>query len=288
MSFVGKILVVVQLILSVCFMAFAGAVSATQTNWKKKFDALTTSNKALQAKFDETQTEYKNFQDNTKKEQVALQSQAGNLQAQNVLLQGKVDTLTQENEDLKTTSTRKSAVADVSADEALARRAESLTLRELYKKSLEAKDVEFQAKTKLEDEKFELTVELEKIKSDFTSMLRENKKLKDVLIKNGLPTELADYDKQTTPPPSTLKGVVLDRKITKQGTEYVEISVGSDDGLLKGHHLYVYSSAAKGAKAKYLGKIEIIHTSPDRAVGMVQEKAKNGIIEEGDNVAAKL
>src|SRR5690242_5818863 len=35
MSFVGKILVVVQVILSICFMAFAGAVYSAQMNWRE-------------------------------------------------------------------------------------------------------------------------------------------------------------------------------------------------------------------------------------------------------------
>ena len=38
MTFVGKILVVFQLVLSICFMAFAGAVFTAQTNWKVKAD----------------------------------------------------------------------------------------------------------------------------------------------------------------------------------------------------------------------------------------------------------
>ena len=38
MSFVGKILVVVQLVLSVLFMALAGAVFSVHQNWKDKYD----------------------------------------------------------------------------------------------------------------------------------------------------------------------------------------------------------------------------------------------------------
>ena len=34
MTFVGKLLVVLQLVLTVCFMAFAGAVYSYHTNWQ--------------------------------------------------------------------------------------------------------------------------------------------------------------------------------------------------------------------------------------------------------------
>ena len=40
MSFIGKILVVMQLVLSICLMAFAAAVSTYQTNWKLKTETV--------------------------------------------------------------------------------------------------------------------------------------------------------------------------------------------------------------------------------------------------------
>ena len=46
MSFVGKILVVVQLVLSVLFMAFAGAVQSAHVNWRPISLTLTLSKTA--------------------------------------------------------------------------------------------------------------------------------------------------------------------------------------------------------------------------------------------------
>ena len=37
MTFIGKMLVVVQLVLSLLFMAFAGAVFTVEQNWKQQF-----------------------------------------------------------------------------------------------------------------------------------------------------------------------------------------------------------------------------------------------------------
>ena len=36
MTFVGKMLIVLQLVLSLLFMAFAGAVSTVEKNWKQE------------------------------------------------------------------------------------------------------------------------------------------------------------------------------------------------------------------------------------------------------------
>lgn len=287
MHFVGKILVVVQLILAVCFMAFAGAVSATQSNWKKAYLAAQAKVTARDGDVNNLRNELNKTRDDAKNTESKLQALADGIQATNVLLTGKVETLTLENESLRTASTTKLEVASISAGDAMDRRAETVLLRELYKKTLEAKDVEFRAKNKLEDEKFELNIELDKLRADYVAMLRENKKFKDVLFKNNLPTELADYERLTTPPPDVV-GVVLDTRKSKQGSEYVEISIGSDDGLLEGHTLMVYHMGTDGSRPKYLGKMKITNTYPDRAVGEVLERAKNGIIQRGDNVTTKL
>jgi hypothetical protein len=39
--------------------------------------------------------------------------------------------------------------------------------------------------------------------------------------------------------------------------------------------------------AKYLGRVEIIETSPDKSVGRVDRKFQTGAIQEGDNVRTR-
>ena len=40
MSFIGKVLIAAQLVMSLLFMAFAGAVFNMHQNWKEKHDAV--------------------------------------------------------------------------------------------------------------------------------------------------------------------------------------------------------------------------------------------------------
>jgi hypothetical protein len=49
-------------------------------------------------------------------------------------------------------------------------------------------------------------------------------------------------------------------------SQFVELNVGSDDGLVKGHVLYL--SRTKPLK-KLVGKVRIISTDPDNSVGQV-------------------
>ena len=66
------------------------------------------------------------------------------------------------------------------------------------------------------------------------------------------------------------------------GAQLVEVTIGADDGLKQGNTVEVYRGG------RYLGRVEIIKTSPDRAVGRVDRRFQQGQIQEGDRVATRL
>ena len=76
----------------------------------------------------------------------------------------------------------------------------------------------------------------------------------------------------------TLDGLVL--AANKDGL--VEISLGSDDGLERGHTLEVFRGA------RYLGRIEVFQTQPDKAVAKVLPQFRKGPIEKDDHVATRF
>jgi len=87
-----------------------------------------------------------------------------------------------------------------------------------------------------------------------------------------------------TPPGSvvpTVDGLVSQVR-QAAGSQLVEITIGSDDGLKKGNTVEVFRGA------RYLGRAEIIKTSPDRAVGRIDRRFQQGQIQEGDRVATRL
>jgi hypothetical protein len=66
------------------------------------------------------------------------------------------------------------------------------------------------------------------------------------------------------------------------GAQFVEVTIGADDGLTEGNTLEV----SRGAR--YLGRIEIVETSPDKSVGRVDRRFQQGQIQEGDRVATRI
>jgi len=63
---------------------------------------------------------------------------------------------------------------------------------------------------------------------------------------------------------------------------FIEISIGSDDGLRKNHLMEVYR------RNSYVGRVEIVMVEPDRAVAKIIPEFRRGIIKKGDRVATKL
>ena len=89
--------------------------------------------------------------------------------------------------------------------------------------------------------------------------------------------ELTEYTPVVDIPPR------VDGIVTKVGEEsLIEVSIGSDDGLRKGHTLEVYRNNA------YLGRVEVTQLEPDRAVCQIIPAFRKGVIKRGDRVATKL
>jgi hypothetical protein len=64
--------------------------------------------------------------------------------------------------------------------------------------------------------------------------------------------------------------------------QFVELSIGSDKGLLEGHLLDVFN--APGTDAQRVGRVRIVRTIANRAVGKVLPDFKSGDIKEGQRV----
>lgn len=290
MSFMGKILVVVQLVLSIFFMAFAGAVHSARTNWRNEATKQVGLLKKKSTEFDELQTEFSKFKDNSTAELNGEKAKAGKAEAENVGLKQQVDQLNKEKKDLTVTLSTQSQLAAIAGEEAKARRTESVELRAINAKLLAARDAGFREISKLEDTVQSLQTDLGTAQTKVKDLVGQVALFQKKLESMNISTDPKELFASVSVPPKVQGEVMATLPGKGQGKgELVEISLGSDDGLLKGHHLYIYRSGLKdGGKAKYLGKIRIVSTQPDVSVGLVLEETRGGIIQKGDNVTTKL
>lgn len=282
MTFLGKVLVFLHLVLSVFFMAFAGAVYTAQTNWRNETDktkkALSDANSRAQA------------------DQAALNSQLEvktrdltALQNEKVNLEGQVKTLTDENarldgdnKNLKVAFDNERVIAELNSQESDERVKETQIQRARNSELNKSRDEKVSELNDLRDKHFALGVKLEQTTQRYEQLLKDVAVMRAFLASKNLPTEVRKMTTAAAPPPSVDGKVLEARKESRGSRVLVEISLGSDDGLFPDNTLSVIRDG------KYLGKIRLDSVGPDRSVGVVVELTPNSKIQKDDNVSTRF
>ena len=288
MSFLGKLLVGLQLFLSVVFLIFAGAVFSTQKNWKASKEAVDQQKKTVEAEKQQVEQDFAAHKTRVDIELKNEQVRASNAEGQVKLLKDQVLAGDKELVIAKTNADEQRELAKVAVEEARQRREEALLQRGInndLQKLLNEKNERLQA---MADVNFNLKVAEKALIDKHAKVLSDLALYQKIIASANLSTDPQSVAGLQTPPPA-VDGEVLETKKGARGSgDLVEISIGSDDGLAQGHRLAVYRSQTAERAAKYLGDIKLVFVTPDRAVGTVVLKAKNGVIERGDNVTSKL
>jgi hypothetical protein len=140
------------------------------------------------------------------------------------------------------------------------------------------RDLHLEEVKKMTDQMHERVNELSTLKDRSRTLADDLAKVKKTLMLFGKDPKV-DYE-DIQPPPND--GVVM---AVKNGG-VVEISVGGDSGLRKGHKLEVYRVTSNGST--YVGRIEVVETTPDRAICKIDPKLRISDIQNGDRVTSKL
>ena len=311
MSFVGKILVILQVVFSLLFMTFAAGVYHVQTSWKEKAVGADGSG-GYKKERDGARTSANDFQQQLSQYQSDMVAIVGEPEQINQLRQqkpagkliGRIHTLETDKvgltQDLNTIKTEldtarverdtQRAIADVAVEEAKLRTEEAVKQREVNRALHKQRDENVEQIRAREDELFTLRIREQALLVRLEQLVDRQKMLEKLARDHDLDIDPKSLAARAGTPPPIVDGLVNNAKKTnRNGPQLVEISIGLDDGILKGHTLFVFRmSDNNGGKPKYLGKIQIVYLEPDRAVGTVVEAAKNGIIQRGDNVTTKL
>jgi hypothetical protein len=290
MSFVGKILVVVQLVLSVLFVSFAAAVNTAHVNWRKEAIKAQDQVKKVQSELNDEKQNLETAKAQFKSDTDKAEARATAAEAKNVDLEDQVKKALEEVKNAQRESAVANEQAQIAREEAKFRREETVTQREDNTRLLASRDELFKSRRDLYDQVEASKVDLEVARSRNKELLQQlalrDRKLSELGISPDDPSLVANI----SVPPRVEGKVTGTQGVKAVGrSELIEISLGSDAGLVKGHELFVWRSGlSAGGKVKYLGKIRIDSTEKDRAVATVLEKDRGGEIEKGDNVSTRL
>ncbi|MFN0199366.1 MAG: hypothetical protein ACKVT0_21660 [Planctomycetaceae bacterium] len=290
MSFWGRILIALNIVLSFTYLIYAAAVFNVQKNWKEKSqeyqEVITQKDKELT----DLNQRYDTLETDRAAQVVQLTDRATKAEATLTQTTTALDTLNKRMETTQTELEREKALSQISGEEARLRNAEALKEREANT-ALHKKIDELLVKVQeVEDKVYDQRIKENTLIATHESTLNEIAQLKKIIRYKGLDKEETREILAKQEPPPTVEGLVEETKSnSSNGQEFVAVTIGSDDGLVKGHHLYVYRFATSPEeRPKYLCKIELVNVTPDSAVGVVVEKSKNGVIKKGDHVSSKL
>jgi hypothetical protein len=276
MSFIGKVLIVVVLIMSLVFMGLSMAVYATHKNWKVASEDL--NKKLSEAKVENSRlvTEHNRRVEELDREKTAALQQVAKVETERAALADRNNQIQAELDGLK--QNQREHIAAVASTQKINEnlagevtdlrgriRNEQKTRDSLFKQALDATEELHQSAGEYNKAR-ERTEQLTKQVAGMTSVMREQ----------GL--------NPATDPGSvvpTVEGKVT-RIERKAGAQLVEVTIGSDDGVKTGNTLEV----SRGGK--YLGRVDIIETSPDKSVARVDRRFQQGQIQEGDRVATRI
>jgi len=281
MTFVGKILVIVIMAFALLFLGISTVVFTTHTNWKdataaerKKVSDLNTKTQTLTEQIGAVKKDLEKAQADHK---AAIEQKEGAIKSL------EDDIKTAQNE--ITAARTKLEVAQESAKTSLAEAAENR--KETEQLRAQKSEVEKQANeyklqhTELNDKIREHERQIKTLDDNNKDLRDRVARLSTLLRKNGLSDDISAVKGLESPP--VVQGEVA--KVDVKNTQ-VEITIGSDDGLVPGHTLFLFRTKPR---PEYLGKIQILTVDPDQAVGKVIGTTVQGKkIQEGDIVSSTI
>jgi hypothetical protein len=276
MNWLGKVFVVIILIMSLVFMGLAMAVYATHKNWQQVSVALKEKLTAAQADNAKLQTEHNRKVEDLERDKAIAQQQSAKAESERDSLDQRLKLIQAERDGL--VQNQREHIAAVAStqkiNEGLA--ADVTGLRTQIRTAIDARDKLFKSALDATEELHKVNGSYNEARERNEQLLKQNAGMTAVMQSKGI--DPATDPNGVVP---TVEGVVskIERKA---GGQLVEITIGADDGLKTGNTLEV----SRGAK--YLGRVEIIQTSPDKAVGRVDRSFQQGQIQEGDRVATRI
>lgn len=276
MNFLGKVLIVAILIVCLMLMGLSMAVYATHKNWKlvaentkKSLDTTNAAKAAAETEFNHRIEDLDREKTTLTQQLVKAESERASLAERNVQQQTELEGLRQNQRDhiaaVASTQAINQTLAGEVGDLRQKIRTEQKTRDSVFKQALDA------------------TEQLHQAAGEYNATRERNEQLVKQVAGMSSVMNAKGIDPATDPGsvPPTVEGIVNQVRQTP-GAQLVEVSIGADDGLKTGNTLEV----SRGDK--YLGRLEVIETSPDKSVARVDRKFQQGQIQEGDRVATRI
>jgi len=274
MTLLGKWFLAFTCFLSIVFMILALVANASHRNWrnvvldpntglKKRVELVEQTNVQLRDDRERVQLNLDREQAARRTALSALQTQLDQVEQLRKDSEARVETL--EGRTTELTQTDRSRALELQQ-----LTEETRKLRDLIRKEQEDRDTLFAETLELTDQTNRLRGIVQQQTERNQQLMAQVTRYKEVVDARGI-----DVNEPVDGSPPDRNGTVL---VLDRPRKLVEISIGYDDGLRDGHLLDVTR------RDRFVGKLRVRRTEPDRAVAEILPDYSEGIIQEGDRV----
>ncbi len=273
MNLVGKIFIVIVLFFSIVFFAISVTVFQTHRDWRDIAIKNKTKVEELQDRVKLYQSEIEAQKDRLALEQAARRFALSSLQSKWEQSEAQLQVLNEQYGKLQAEAGTLTTIVSTSSQTLESTLKLNEGLRKDLRDTQQARDGIFAQVVGLTDVKNSLegTSQILKERNDDLNRLY-------TLAKHWLDRVGIDMFSPVDGKPPKVEGQI----VSVGAKDLLEITIGSDDGIKKGHTLEVFRGSA------YLGRVIVQETWPDRAVVQIIPEFRRGIIKVGDRVATKL
>ena len=286
MNLVGKILTVLICVMSLVFMSLVLFVYAAHRNWREvverpEKDAVNGKPLGLKFQLEKAHAEYTAAKENLEKLTNEISAERKDKRETLAKLESELDELRKQDKDLteklaKQTQDARDATAAFTATQTnlTAKMAELDKLREEIRVAEKDRDDQQHRVVDLTDQLHQAVNSKITLKKMNEELAQQMALAQAVLRHYGL-----NIDTPLDKTPPAVDGLVT---AVRDDNKLVEITLGTDMGVLKGHQLEVVRSA--GGVSTWLGRVEVIEAKVDRSVCKVLPEFRKGAIQRGDRV----
>lgn len=280
MNLIGKIFVALIMVFSVIYMGVATEIFLNAKDYRAKYDAKEAELRKAQSEIANLTSDVTNARKSADATKASLEADLDGLTKQVADQTARVASIEAERKDAVTRLESVQQALAAAQREAEYRIEESRVARESLKRTQdEANDLKIE-QTNLLAQIASLEKNLATANAQLKTLREDNTAYAAFLRNKGFNDDIASIRGVSAPP--KVEGIVL--RVASNNRD-VEISIGSNDGLLPGHKLFVYRVSPR---PEYLGEIRIRETDPDQSTAVVEggRTVQGKKLQEGDIVTS--
>ena len=279
MTLLGKIFTMLIFVMSLVFMTLALMVFATHRNWKQTVldpsSGLKIQVENARDANDQIKEQMEAVKAELERERAARRMAIQQLHSKAVLLQNDLEQSETQLQDRRAENAQLLEQLKVAQAELSAKTDEVNTLRGEVRTARADRDKQFDEVVALSDQLHQHQGKLETLGERRDQLAIQITDMKRVMDHFGLTVDTPLHNR-----PPRLDGLVT--QVSTQDKNFIEISLGSDDGIRTGHELVVFRDKS------YLARVVIRKVDTNAAVAEIVPETRRGTIRKGDSVTTRF